>query len=214
MTMKKKAGPPAADPRVVSVTAASPEHTAATMAQTIIQPTVQAAVTLFDLSKVDGTDVSALRDELAAQVKRVTGGDLKRAEAMLTAQAHTLDALFNNLTRSALASQMLNQYETNFRLALRAQAQCRTTLETLSAIKNPPVIFAKQANIANGPQQVNNGAAPLAHTEEKENPPNKLVQVTHEQGQRLDFGAETTAGAAHPAMAAVDTIQRPQNVGR
>lgn len=25
-------------------------------------------------------------------------------------------------------------------------------------IKNPPIVIAKQANIANGPQQVNNGA--------------------------------------------------------
>jgi hypothetical protein len=43
------------------------------------------------------------------------------------------------------------------RLALKAQSQCRATLETLATVKNPPVLFAKQANIANGPQQVNNG---------------------------------------------------------
>lgn len=214
MKATKKTTPPAADPRAVPVTAASPEHFATTLAQTITQPTVQAAVTLFDLGKVEGATVGALRDELSAQVKRVTDGDLKRVEAILTAQAHTLDALFNNLTRAALASQLLNQYETKFRLALRAQAQCRTTLETLTAIKNPPVIFAKQANIANGPQQVNNGTTPLAHTQEKENPPNKLLQVTHGQGQRLDFGATTATGAAHPTMAAVDTIQRPQNACR
>lgn len=34
----------------------------------------------------------------------------------------------------------------------KAQSQCRATLETLAAIKNPPVIYAKQANISNGPQ--------------------------------------------------------------
>lgn len=28
-----------------------------------------------------------------------------------------------------------------------------------AAIKNPPVVFAKQMNVANGPQQVNNGTA-------------------------------------------------------
>jgi hypothetical protein len=44
------------------------------------------------------------------------------------------------------------------RYGLRAQAQCRATLETLAAIKNPPTVFARQANIANGPQQVNNTA--------------------------------------------------------
>ena len=42
--------------------------------------------------------------------------------------------------------------ETYLRLALKAQSQCRATLETLAAIKNPPVIFAKQANVTTGPQ--------------------------------------------------------------
>ena len=42
------------------------------------------------------------------------------------------------------------------RLALKAQAQCRATVETLAEIKNPPTLFARQANIAHGPQQVNN----------------------------------------------------------
>ena len=46
------------------------------------------------------------------------------------------------------------------RLALKAQSQCRATLATLAAVKNPqPVAFVRQANIAHGPQQVNNAAA-------------------------------------------------------
>jgi hypothetical protein len=48
----------------------------------------------------------------------------------------------------------------------KAQNQCRMTLETLSTIKNPPVVYAKQANIAHGPQQVNNGTAPASHANE------------------------------------------------
>jgi hypothetical protein len=32
----------------------------------------------------------------------------------------------------------------------------RMTLESLATIKNPPVVYARQANIAHGPQQVNN----------------------------------------------------------
>jgi hypothetical protein len=43
------------------------------------------------------------------------------------------------------------------RVALKAQNQCRMTLETLATVTNPRVVYAKQANIANGPQQVNNG---------------------------------------------------------
>ena len=49
------------------------------------------------------------------------------------------------------------------RMAMKAQNQCRMTLETLATIKNPPVVFARQANINNGgQQQVNNGVKPAA----------------------------------------------------
>ena len=45
------------------------------------------------------------------------------------------------------------------RLALKAQAQARSTAEALALLKNP-MPYIRQANIANGPQQVNNcGAA-------------------------------------------------------
>jgi hypothetical protein len=79
---------------------------------------------------------------------------------MLTAQAHTLDAIFHRLAQKATHSEYLNELDANLRLALKAQSQCRTTLETLAAIKNPqPLAFVRQANIAHGPQQVNNDAA-------------------------------------------------------
>ena len=40
---------------------------------------------------------------------------------------------------------------------MKTQSQYRSTIETLPAMKYPPVVFARQANIANGPKQVNNG---------------------------------------------------------
>ncbi len=42
----------------------------------------------------DALEVNALARELMEQVAAVNNGDLKRAEGMLIAQAHTLDALF------------------------------------------------------------------------------------------------------------------------
>ena len=69
---------------------------------------------------------------------------------MLLSQAHTLDALFNQLTQKAVAQGQMPRYEAFMKLAFKAQSQCRVILETLSTIKNPPVIFAKQANISTG----------------------------------------------------------------
>lgn len=43
---------------------------------------------------------------------------------------------------------------------MNPQSQSRASIETLAVIKNPPLVFAQQANIANGPQQVNSGVAP------------------------------------------------------
>jgi hypothetical protein len=86
------------------------------------------------------------------------------------------------------------------KLAFRAQNQCRMTLETLSAIKNPPVVYAKQANFAAGHQQVINGAR------ENEIPRNQLY--TNDHGTTLDSSGAATAVGIDPAMEAVGTIDR------
>jgi hypothetical protein len=78
------------------------------------------------------------------------------------------------------------------------------TLETLSNIKNPPVVYAKQANIANGPQQVNNGTMSRAHAEENRNEPNKLLEQSNEQ--RMDSGTQSTTGSSNPPMEAVAAV--------
>lgn len=82
-------------------------------------------------------------------------------KATLTEHAAALDAIFTELARRGALNlgEYLSASETYLRLALKAQSQCHATLETLAEIKNPhPVAFVQQANIAHGPQQVNNGA--------------------------------------------------------
>jgi hypothetical protein len=92
------------------------------------------------------------------------------------------------------------------RLALKAQGQCRTTLETLAAIKNPPVLFAKQANIAHGPQQVNNGTPLPTRTENATIAPNELLEA--HAVTRLDTRATETAGRRNPALATMGAVYR------
>jgi hypothetical protein len=60
----------------------------------------------------------------------------------------TLNAMFTQLANQSTQSQCVDQLDRYMRLALKAQGQCRATLETLAAIKNPPTLFARQANIA------------------------------------------------------------------
>ena len=174
------------------------------IAQALSNPIIQAAITLRGYTKqqVEG-DLGALVKELAIQVKAVNDGDLGRAEEMLMVQAHTLDAIFNSLARRAAMN--MGEYpdatDRYMRLALKAQSQCRATLETLAVIKNPPnVAFVKQANIAHN-QQVNNAPAIPSRAREIENPQNELLEA--QPHERLDTG---TAGATVGADSALETV--------
>ena len=99
------------------------------------------------------------------------------------------------------------------RIALRAQSQCRAALETLAAIKNPPMVIAKQANVTTGPQQVNNGVAlGPSHTRENEFGQSKLLETSN--GERMDPGAASTASGGDQALAAVGGIHGAEDVSR
>jgi hypothetical protein len=130
--------------------------------------------------------------------------------------ASGIDAIFHKLARKATHSEYLNQLEVHLRLALKAQSQCRATLETLAAIKNPqPVAFVRQANIAHGPQQVNNCAAqPCEPTRagEFENLQNKLLET--QNGEGVDTGAQGATGDLDSALETVAAIHRPEDIGR
>jgi len=86
-------------------------------------------------------------------------------------QATALQTVFARLVERGMGCTEIAPFEANLRMGLRAQSQCRATLETLAAIKNPTsVSFVRQANIAHGPQQVNNGdAAPSQPSRPREN---------------------------------------------
>lgn len=182
-------------------------------ARTLLRPSVNAAATIQTMTG-DNHEINALARELSAQIAAVNGGDLKRAEGMLIAQAHTLDEIFNSLARRACGNmpERLDAAERYMRLALKAQSQCRATLESLAAVKNPPVLFAKQANIAAGPQQVNNGVPAGSRAREIENPSNQLLEA--KPHERLDFGTQGAAGTFDKPMETVGAVNRTEDGGR
>lgn len=147
--------------------------------------------------------LATLRDQAAA----VQSGDLAHAEAMLINQASALQALFVRLSERAIEQAHMPNLEGFMRLALRSQSQCRSTLETLAAIKNPPVVFAKQANISNGPQQVNNGTMSSTHAEKNINQQNELLEVQH-GSEKMDTRAASATGGNDPAMATLGEVHR------
>ena len=124
---------------------------------------------------------------MQADIKAVNSGNLDKLEGMLTAQAEALNAIFNNFAKRAIHATHMPQLDTYTRLAMKAQAQCRTTVEAIAEIKYPKsATFIKQANIAQQ-QQVNNGQekVPARAREKNITPTNELL--------------------AEPAHAALDT---------
>ncbi len=202
------------NPNRIDVHAKPEENEAVVVARTVLRPSVQAALTLEEYGKslVD-LELSGLIAALTEQTDAAIGGDLGRAEAMLTAQAHTLDAIFNKLARLAIQMDFVDQLECFLKLALRAQSQSRATWETLSAIKNPPMAgYVRQANIAHGHQQVNNAPATAndgSRARETKNRQSKLLEA--QDGERLDTSATRTTIGADSDMAPVGEINRPKN---
>ena len=198
--------------------AAPDKDKAEALARLVVEPRAHSAVVMQQYGKVIGElNLGALTTALCEGMDAVWEGNLKQPEGMLFAQAQALQAIFTNLAKRAASQEYLSQLETFLRLALKAQNQCRMTLETLANVKNPPVVFARQANINNGgQQQVNNGhpaagagsPAP-APASKSATEPNKLLEASH--GERLDFGAETAAGRTHQDMEPVAVLNRPSN---
>jgi hypothetical protein len=126
MTSKDKQNTP-------PVVALPGEDQPTSLGQLALQPNIRAAVTIQGYSREYGDLDTAklakltaeLNNELSNQARAVNEGDLKRSEGMLTIQAHTLDAIFNNLARRASQAWTTFRY---LRLGLKAQSQCRATL--------------------------------------------------------------------------------------
>ena len=166
-------------------------------AKLFLSPSASAAVASekFFKNSFGEADVPALIHNLELSMKRVNEGDLKEVESMLMGQAVALQTMFMSLSRRAFIQDTLPQYEAHFRLALRAQAQCCRTLETLATMKNPPVVLARQANVTTGPQQINNGilapAGAVPACGESKPEPNELLESNHVE--RMDARTKSKA---------------------
>ena len=187
-------------PRALDVRVKLGDDPDLTVAKKLTNPRVSAGITVqefqpllkqYDINQV----IVAINDE----VRSVLKGDMSRPEEMLVAQAHTLDVMFNSLAQRA-ALNINGGYpqaaETYLRMALKAQSQCRTTLESLSEIKNlRGATFIKQQNVANQ-QQVNNGVSVGAR--EKRN----FFKRTNYRGQTCDIGHRKSGSDSHSSSRA------------
>ncbi|MGJ7493436.1 hypothetical protein ACSFA8_00040 [Variovorax sp. RT4R15] len=222
MTVKKKAKAVAnikPDPKVLQLINNPDETLDQTVGRVAADPAVNAGSVMQAYGSHMGDEVNLMSmiGAIQATTQRVRAGDLSDLEAMLVSQATALQTIFTNLARRAKDQQFQRNLEAFLGLALKAQAQSRSTITALVDLKYPrQVAFVKQANISNGPQQVNNGFESStragAHAVEKEIPEIKELEVG--DGQWLDTRAKSPAVGTDPHMEAVGKGDRSKEPRR
>ena len=218
MATKKKSAP-VPDPKMILLVRPSdfPGKTAEQVQAEVAQSTMFAnasTVRNFSRGTFGESGINESTDALRDKVAKVQAGDLSGVEAILTAQATALDSIFTEMARRAALNmgEYLQSTEIYMRMALKAQSQCRTTVEALAEIKNPrPVAFVRQANISHGHQQVNNGM-------QAGNPPahgNNSIQSNELSGASNellpDARASRIEGAVNPPVEALAEFDRAAN---
>jgi len=112
-------------------------------------------------------DVKAASEAMEKVFNKVKNGDLSSLEEMLTCQAYSLQTLFMTMASKVSDTTNADHIELLSKVALKAQNQCRTTVATLSEMKNPRhATFVKQLNQANQ-MQVNNEGGTKAEIQKK-----------------------------------------------
>jgi hypothetical protein len=213
------------DPNALTIKTDDMKSRERLMAEVSLSSEVINAKTAKSFSKgafgeIDLTETVGVMRELT---KQVNNGSLTELENTLTAQATTLNVIFNSLAQRAALNmgEHMGACETYLRMAFKAQAQCRATIETLAEVKYPKAAtFVRQRNVAYQ-QQVNNGenrsrnlsSSTHARAHEKStNQPNELLEAQH--GERLDTRTKIKAGGNDQNMDTVAAFNGSENIER
>lgn len=200
------------------------EEAAKMTADLMVRPSFMAAHTAMSFvpesMKGFGSNIFSMNEEFRNTVMKVVEGDMNKPEALLMAQAMSLNSIYNQCASLAgnNIGTRLQTAEVLMRMALKAQAQCTQTLRVLGELKTPKTVaFIKQQNNAAGPQQVNNGpvtqGAPAHAHGEKEMAVTTNELLTDKKDAQhaatLDTGATGRAGRENQTLEAVGAIHRP-----
>jgi hypothetical protein len=183
------------------------------------------ALPALTLQKVLGTNDNEMVQSLKQGALALKEGSLEGVEAILLNQAVTLNGVFHQQLQAVYSATLdLPIYEARMKLALRAQAQSAGTMEIIGNMKQgPKVLFAGQVNAAQQ-QVVNNGTAAqpaerIVRSAKNQNSsrararvsPKSLNQSSFSKDNAMDNGSPRKATPADKELAAVESIDRPNN---
>ncbi|QGN56226.1 hypothetical protein GKE62_00990 [Novosphingobium sp. Gsoil 351] len=146
----------------IEVAQTSNETGAQALARKLLQPTLKnaAAASAFT-AKMMGNElelpgIGDYADFVQSEARKAADGELAMASRMLAAQAIALDSMFAELARRTANNmgEYINAAERYGRLALKAQGNCRATLESLAKLHQPREQTVKHVHVNEGGQAV------------------------------------------------------------
>ena len=115
-----------------------------------------ATTRMFNRGSFGELETTELFESHIDRCKAAKAGDLGNQKAMLAAQADALNSIFTELARRAALNmgEYLGATETYLRLGLKAQAQCRATIEALDSLTSGRVQTVKHVHVNEGGQAI------------------------------------------------------------
>ena len=162
MAKKAKVASTAAPNNALKVHPGEGETPEFATARSILAPHFRHAVTATQIHKaqfggMDGAPgYGDYADAIRAKGEAAAKGDLAFASRMLAAQAVTLDNIFTEMARRMAINmaEYLGATETYARIAMKAQAQSRATLEALAKLHQPREQTVRHVHVNEGGQAV------------------------------------------------------------
>lgn len=138
------------------------ETGAQAMARKLLEPQLRHALTASAYagkvlgSEHEGPGIMDFVDHVQKAAAKAEAGDLAVASRLLAAQAITLDSMFTELARRAALNmgEYINAAERYGRLALKAQSNCRGTIEALAKLHQPREQTVRHVHVNEGGQAV------------------------------------------------------------
>lgn len=206
MARKARATDPMQPDNALHVEQLSDETGAQALARKLLQPNFKnGAVASAFTHKMMGDELKlpGLADfarEVQTIGNKAADGDLAFVSRMLAAQAVTLDSMYAELARRAANNmgEYMDASERYARLALRAQTNCRTTLEALAKLHQPREQIVRHVHVNEGGQAVvadhfHNHAGGAENAESSKEPPS-----TGAAGQGAALPCQALAGNGAP----------------
>ncbi len=164
MTTRKPKLEPSSGPTALQLEQGADETTRQVVARAFVGPFTRHG---FVAANLCATITSALPDadkpglteyawEMKGRAQKVAAGDLGVLSELLTAQALTLDGIFTELARRSAGNmgEYLDAAERYLRLALKAQAGSRATLEALAKLHQPREQTVRHVHVNEGGQAI------------------------------------------------------------